>query len=495
MTAVPLPGALRPPGERSAAAEPVAAAVRTLGAQRVSTARARRRLDAFVVAGDAAGLVVAGFVVAWLCGPLLAASSVLERWAFALAAPAVVLCVMALGRSCGNAKNRIAPRVADELGGIVLSIASGGVVLLALGSVAGVRAWVPPAEVAVLVGVACVAVPTVRELTLAVAGRVQGNASRVVVVGSGFVAGYVADRLSRSHLVEVVGVVDETPVDGYKHLGTIADLPGICRDEEVDRAVIAFSGQHPRHMAQALQELQGSVDIDVVVRYFELANWASRLSDITGLSLLTIGRAPGRGAAAMKRLVDVVVATLALVLAAPALAAAALAVWMESGSPVFFRQTRVGRERRTFRILKLRTMRDAPVGRRDNGLHPLSRPDRRPTPLDTVPDPGRITKVGRVLRRTGLDELPQLVNVLRGEMSLVGPRPFVPEECTSLPDTVRRRFAVRPGMTGLWQVCGQHEVGFDELCRLDVQYAMSWSLRGDLRILARTPGRLLRGSR
>ncbi|MGH8989891.1 MAG: sugar transferase, partial [Acidimicrobiales bacterium] len=116
------------------------------------------------------------------------------------------------------------------------------------------------------------------------------------------------------------------------------------------------------------------------------------------------------------------------------------------------------------------------------------------TPLDTAPDVSRITRSGAILRRLGLDELPQLLNVLRGDMSLVGPRPFIPEECESLHGSVERRFDVRPGMTGMWQVCGQHEVGFEELCRLDVQYATSWSLRGDLRILARTPGRLLRGS-
>jgi lipopolysaccharide/colanic/teichoic acid biosynthesis glycosyltransferase len=116
------------------------------------------------------------------------------------------------------------------------------------------------------------------------------------------------------------------------------------------------------------------------------------------------------------------------------------------------------------------------------------------TPLEAVPDPDRITGLGRVLRRTGLDELPQLVNVLRGEMSVVGPRPFVPEECAALDGWARCRFDVRPGLTGMWQVCGQHELSMDELCRLDVQYATTWTMRSDLRILARTPGRLLRGS-
>jgi lipopolysaccharide/colanic/teichoic acid biosynthesis glycosyltransferase len=105
----------------------------------------------------------------------------------------------------------------------------------------------------------------------------------------------------------------------------------------------------------------------------------------------------------------------------------------------------------------------------------------------------RVTRLGRLLRRSGLDELPQLLNVLAGDMSLVGPRPFVPQECGALPDWVQRRFAIRPGLTGLWQVCGQHDLRFEELCRLDCQYVNTWSFKGDLRILARTPGRLLRG--
>jgi lipopolysaccharide/colanic/teichoic acid biosynthesis glycosyltransferase len=165
-----------------------------------------------------------------------------------------------------------------------------------------------------------------------------------------------------------------------------------------------------------------------------------------------------------------------------------VAVKLTSPGPVFFKQARLGRDRRPFEILKLRTMRQPGPSESELGSRGV------PGPLANLPDVApRVTRAGRVLRRLGIDELPQLLNVLRGDMSLVGPRPFVPEECAVLPEWVGRRFDIRPGMTGLWQVCGQHDLRFEELCRLDCQYVASWSFAADIRILARTPGRLVRG--
>jgi lipopolysaccharide/colanic/teichoic acid biosynthesis glycosyltransferase len=178
-----------------------------------------------------------------------------------------------------------------------------------------------------------------------------------------------------------------------------------------------------------------------------------------------------------------------LLVAAPILIPAAIAIRLCSPGPALFRQMRLGRNRAPFQILKLRTMREATPEEvaADEARH-IPRPL-----LDHPLHERRVTRLGRLLRRTGLDELPQLLNVIAGDMSLVGPRPFVPQECGTLPDWVHRRFAIRPGLTGLWQVCGQHDLRFEELCRLDCQYVNTWSFKGDMRILARTPGRLLRG--
>lgn len=565
------------------------------GAREERRLGALHRIHALSAFGDTAGVAAACLLAAvaepWLGPP----ASLTDRYRFAGIAGLVVIAVLVVKGVCASARHRIAPRVADDLGELIAGLGVAGICLLALRTIGPLGSWMPPAQVGLALATAAVVVPAVREATMVLAARNPANVARVVIVGAGSVAEYLIVRLSRSRLVNVVGIVDDVVDDGAARsgpavLGPIEALPELCRDEDIDRIVIAFPGRHPVRSAEVLQVLRGVVDIDVVVRYYELANWESRLSDVTGLSLLSIGQAAGPVARAAKRLLDIVVAGASLLVLSPLLALVALAIRLESGSPVLFRQVRVGRHRRPFRIVKFRTMRTEPDGARPShqaeasppgagpAVRPLhlatdhgngygngygngngygrgngtatgnpsgsgngggrsdwnwngnangsgndSRKDLEPavgaaaveqftsglpgalvpwqraalqarSPLDTVPDPARITRIGQLLRRSGLDELPQLFNVLRGQMSLVGPRPFIPEECASLHGLVERRFDVRPGMTGMWQVCGQHEVTFDELCRLDVQYATSWSLRGDLRILARTPGRLVRGS-
>jgi lipopolysaccharide/colanic/teichoic acid biosynthesis glycosyltransferase len=176
-----------------------------------------------------------------------------------------------------------------------------------------------------------------------------------------------------------------------------------------------------------------------------------------------------------KRLLDVVVAGLALVVLAPLLAALALAVWFSLGRPVFFRQERPGFQGRPFRIVKFRTMKEA-----------------RDARGNLLPDGQRLTRLGTFLRRTSLDELPELWNVLRGEMSLVGPRPLLMRYLPYFRPRERLRFEVRPGITGLAQVSGRNCVGWDQRLELDARYVENLSLRQDLWILGRTVRAVLR---
>jgi lipopolysaccharide/colanic/teichoic acid biosynthesis glycosyltransferase len=206
------------------------------------------------------------------------------------------------------------------------------------------------------------------------------------------------------------------------------------------------------------------------------------------------GEAESPWRAALRRTADIVVATALVVILAPLLLAVTVAIRLDSRGPAFFRQRRVGRDEREFTLIKFRSMRlDAdPKGHREyvrsliksgqNGSHP---PDQEGL-YKLVVDP-RITRVGRVIRRWSIDELPQLFNVIVGDMTLVGPRPVIPYEVAEYPAWYRRRFAVKPGLTGLWQVSGRSERTYEEMVRLDVEYAETRSLLMDLGIFARTP--------
>jgi lipopolysaccharide/colanic/teichoic acid biosynthesis glycosyltransferase len=213
--------------------------------------------------------------------------------------------------------------------------------------------------------------------------------------------------------------------------------------------------------------------------------------DVTTMAELTstVSR-PGPATSLARRAIDVTIAGTALLVLVPVIAVAAIAVRLSSPGPVLFRQRRLGRHMQPFTVLKFRTMRaDA-----DSALHRdyvrsligTQPPENAPDNLYKLVIDPRVTRVGRFLRSWSLDEVPQLWNVLRGEMSLVGPRPVIEYEVEQYPDWYLRRFAVKPGLTGLWQVSGRNEKTYEEMVRYDIEYAERRSLWLDLRILART---------
>jgi exopolysaccharide biosynthesis polyprenyl glycosylphosphotransferase len=226
----------------------------------------------------------------------------------------------------------------------------------------------------------------------------------------------------------------------------------------------------------------------------ELVSARLEVRRLAGVPLLSVPSATADPASLhVKRAFDAVVSATALVVLAPVLVACALAIKLDTPGPVFFRQRRVGKDERRFAVLKFRSMYvDAEArkgefaglnfhgGGNEHGMFKIRQ------------DP-RITRVGSFLRRTSLDELPQLVNVLRGEMSLVGPRPLIESEHAQISGRFRRRSAITPGITGLWQVNGRSELPFEEMISLDLLYAATWSLRRDLKLLARTVSAVLRG--
>jgi exopolysaccharide biosynthesis polyprenyl glycosylphosphotransferase len=343
----------------------------------------------------------------------------------------------------------------------------------------------------IVVGTATlVLVPISRAAVRRIGARAAGPGMRVLIVGSGMMADRIQRYFAPDADIEVVGLVDDDPVPGTIVAGTVADIPRLCRELHVDRVLVGFSRTHPAETMDWLRGLQGTVPISIVPRYFELLSWRSQVDDVCGLPVIDVAPPSlGLRSRVVKRSVDLVVSSVCLVVAAPLLLASALAVKLSSSGPVFFRQERVGRHGRSFTMLKLRTMRDDSHHERDD-LRTESDTD---GPLFKLREDPRVFPVGRILRRTSIDELPQLINVLMGQMSLVGPRPFVADESDEIDGWAARRFEVRPGITGLWQVSGRSELSFDELRRLDYLYVASWSLAWDLRILWQTPSAVLSG--
>ena len=291
------------------------------------------------------------------------------------------------------------------------------------------------------------------------------------------------------------GFVEVTPsglhvMDGLPVLGSVDDIARISAEQGVRAVIIAGSAAG----GATLQSIDSALSAEVSVRVSPgLANLgASRviLEPIDGMALFSLRRHRfSRRQRLVKRMLDLAVTSVALVVSAPLMIGIALAVKMSSPGPVLFRQRRVGEQEEEFTIFKFRTMVVGAHAQRDlletqNEADGLLFKMRR--------DP-RVTTVGRFLRRTSLDELPQLFNVMRGEMSLVGPRPALPEETTHYAESHRGRLRVKPGLTGLWQVNGRHDLVFDDYLRYDLFYVENWSLTMDLYILAKTVPALLSG--
>jgi exopolysaccharide biosynthesis polyprenyl glycosylphosphotransferase len=319
--------------------------------------------------------------------------------------------------------------------------------------------------------------------------------SQMLVVGStGHVRGIVR-TLSRETWLgyDVVGAVmplhdrAQAQTDGVPVLGDESRLLELVREQQPD--VVLFtagssaSAEEFRRVAWELEELD--VDVIVVPGISEISGDRIRMRPVAGLPLVHMDLPRARKALRWtKRAFDVAASSLLLLLLAPVLIVVALSVWWGDRGGVVFRQQRVGRMGETFEFLKFRSMVvDAEKLRADLELRDR---DKGNTVLFKMADDPRVTRVGRLLRRYSLDELPQLWNVLRGDMSLVGPRPALPSEVSGYDIDAHRRLAVRPGITGLWQVSGRSDLSWEDTVRLDLFYVDNWSFTQDLLILFRT---------
>jgi len=315
---------------------------------------------------------------------------------------------------------------------------------------------------------------------------------RVLLVGSGLVASLVARKIEAhpEYGARIVGSIDMTPdgpylaVDGVKHLGDAGDFEDICAIHGVERVIVAFSsGAHEPLLDVIRTSKRLNIRISIVPRLFEVFGPAVEVDHVEGMTLLGLrGVRRTKSTLWLKRAMDVIGAGTALVVTAPIVVAAMLAIRLTSPGPAFFVQHRVGRGNREFRMLKLRTM-VVDADRQKTELLHLNEMD---GPMFKLARDPRVTPIGRLLRRTSIDELPQLINVLRGEMSLVGPRPLVRAESDHVIGWHRARLDLMPGLTGPWQVMGRNAIPFEEMVKLDYLYVAEWSLWNDIKLLIRT---------
>ena len=350
--------------------------------------------------------------------------------------------------------------------------------------------------------VAICCLPVMRTITRRLCKASRAYVQNTLILGAGEVGQLIARKLVKhpEYGLNVVGFIDRQPKarrgDLPEHLvilGGPERLAEAVKSLDVERVIIAFCNEPADELLVLLRQLRAfPVQIDLVPRLFELVGPGMTVHAVEGLPLL--GLPPVHAShvgRALKRALDAAVSGLALIALAPLFAYIALRIRLDSDGPVFFRQTRLGTNMKEFTALKFRTMKadtdqsvhqDAVRRNRDlgeTGVYKLERAD-------------AVTKFGRGLRRTSLDELPQLINVLRGDMSLVGPRPCIPYETENFEPHHLERFAMPQGITGLWQVTARANCTFIEALEMDVAYVRGWSLGLDLRLILRTPLQLLR---
>jgi len=274
----------------------------------------------------------------------------------------------------------------------------------------------------------------------------------------------------------------------------LADLGTIISHEPVDEVIVALPLRRRRDLIEKIVEACEEQGIMVRVRtdLFDLRVARPQVDTIDGVPVVTIRSGPDDGwQLVLKRVIDILGSAALLLLLAPLLLLVALLIRLDSPGPVLFMQERVGLNRRRFKLLKFRTM----VQEADKKQELFEALNEADGPVFKIKNDPRVTRLGRVLRQFSIDELPQLINVLKGEMSLVGPRPL-PLRDVKLIDAQwhKRRFSVKPGLTCLWQVNGRSDVSFERWVRMDLEYIDTWSLSLDLKILLKTIPVVFRGS-
>jgi len=379
----------------------------------------------------------------------------------------------------------------DEISRLVGAILTGGAATIVSGAFLNwhIGAWEIVIGFAIAVSLLVVARGMIRSLGAELQSRHVPE--RVVIVGSGHEAGDLAEVIAdhpeaRFDLVGIVGHLPVAEKFGLADLwlGPTDRLVELMHVHEAQSAIVTptgFRGEQFRNITRDLFDAGFDVHLSTGVSRL----WDARF-EVRSLAheplVVWSANEPARWQLATKRAIDIIGAVVGLILVAPILLLTAMAIKVEDGGPALFRQRRAGRGAKTFEMVKFRSM----VTNAEELKADLANENQRSGPLFKLSDDPRITRVGRLIRESSIDELPQLVNVLKGEMSLVGPRPALLEEEAAFDDELRGRFSVRPGITGLWQVEARSNASFSAYRRLDLHYVENWTVGLDLRILMAT---------
>jgi len=315
-------------------------------------------------------------------------------------------------------------------------------------------------------------------------------AERCLFVGSADAARTVRSRLSnhggvRANLVAHLDLDKIAPWStDARSEAKLAEVRDLARTLDVHRAIVAPRSADANEVLDLVRTLKAvGVRVSILPRLLEAVGSSVEFDDLHGVTVMGVRRFDlTRSSAAVKRAFDLLCASIGVVAVSPLLLVAAVAIKLDSRGPVFFRQQRIGRFGRPFHIFKFRTMIPDAESLKDALRH---RNEAQEGMFKIADDP-RVTRVGRFLRKSALDELPQLINILKGEMSLVGPRPLIVEEDLRVEGWHRRRLALTPGMTGPWQILGPVRVPLGEMVAIDYLYAANWSLWTDVKIMLRT---------
>lgn len=395
-----------------------------------------------------------------------------------------------------NDHRRIRHSTFDELSGLVSACALGTLVLDGLLAISPVGPLSPRS--AILVGVGSLIGSFALRAILRFFWHRLAGVSTGIVIGPPAAADMVARRVATHPEARLRLIGYLFPEDGERRreealprLGSIADISRVAHEHEVERVVVTEQEMSEPAAERLIEECKAAgLGLTFLPQHYGLLGPGIELNRLAELPVLDFRFSdPPHSTVAMKRTMDLVVSGTLLALLSPLLLAIAVFILVDSGRPVFFRQRRAGKDGKPFRMLKFRTM----VADAEERLGELVDLEKLDEPVFKIQNDPRVTRAGRLLRRTSLDELPQFVNVLKGDMSLVGPRPEEEAVVALYDERQRARLAIKPGLTGPMQVYGRGDLTFEERLAMERDYLDNLSVTGDLAILLRTPSAIIRG--